>query len=119
MKDGKKSDQNCDNTQDLQNGLKLQSNYSKYAIVMTLPVDWALEWLAAVGYSCSRHVAEACGMPDASPGGVDKPDNGQTQTEGMQGARRLRRDKRGIPRLARELRVGSRGMPCRPNLYCN
>ena len=67
MKDGKKSDQNCDNTQDLQNGLKLQSNYSKYAIVMTLPVDWALEWLVAVGYYCSRHVAEACGMPDASP----------------------------------------------------
>ena len=59
----------------------------------------------------------ACQMPPL--GGVDKPDNGQTQTEGMQGARRLRRDKRGIPRLARESRVGSQGMPCRPNLYCN
>ena len=44
---------------------------------------------------------------------------GKLRLTGMQGARRLRRDKRGIPRLARESRVGSRGMPCRPNLYCN
>ena len=71
-------------------------------------LDGAIEWVVSVRYSCNRHVAKACGMPDASCGW-----NGQAsqwanpdwwacrENAGYAGT------KGGIPRLAKESLVGS------------
>ena len=90
---------------------QLLSDNSNFMSALILLLERAIEWVVMVRYSCSRHLATACGMRCQMPlvGGMGEPHNGHgwSRLVGMQGARRLRQDKRGIPRLAGESPVGS------------